>query len=202
MEEIFKPLPWFFIEGSTLPLFYIWDFGTIRSHRFSSHYNIRTYKNKWGYEYFQFMYNKKRVSITVHKAVMLAFVWKRWENMEVNHKDWVKSNNKLENLEYCTHRENVRHSIDTWLSKFHSWKDHYLYGKTWNKHHLSYKIYQYKAHDIWGIFAKWKRINTFWSMREAARSIWWNASHISKCIKDNKLAYGFFWEKLKTDFAK
>jgi predicted DNA-binding protein YlxM (UPF0122 family) len=35
--------------------------------------------------------------------------------MEVNHKDGDKSNNKLENLEWCTGSFNVRHSLDTGL---------------------------------------------------------------------------------------
>ena len=37
------------------------------------------------------------------------------ENLEVNHIDGDKSNNKLENLEWCSGSLNVRHSLDTGL---------------------------------------------------------------------------------------
>lgn len=47
----------------------------------------------------------------VHQLVMLAFVGPPPEGHVVNHKDCVKSNNYLSNLEYVTHKENVRHAV-------------------------------------------------------------------------------------------
>ena len=37
------------------------------------------------------------------------------EDFEVNHKDGDKSNNRLDNLEWCQGSYNVRHSLDTGL---------------------------------------------------------------------------------------
>lgn len=45
----------------------------------------------------------------VHRLVMLAFYGD--SSKVVNHKDLNKSNNSLENLEYVTQKENIRHSI-------------------------------------------------------------------------------------------
>lgn len=53
----------------------------------------------------------------VHYLVALAFMGVRKENTEVNHIDGNKLNNKLDNLEYITHSENVKHSYDIGLSK-------------------------------------------------------------------------------------
>lgn len=41
---------------------------------------------------------------------MLAFVGA--SDLEVNHKDGDKSNNHVENLEYCTHHANMHHAND------------------------------------------------------------------------------------------
>lgn len=48
----------------------------------------------------------------VHRLVMAAHVGQPPEGKQVNHKDGEKSNNRLDNLEYCTPLENLRHCID------------------------------------------------------------------------------------------
>jgi hypothetical protein len=47
----------------------------------------------------------------VHVLVAAAFIGPRPEGKEVNHKDGIKTNNAVANLEYVTPSENVRHSI-------------------------------------------------------------------------------------------
>ncbi len=46
-----------------------------------------------------------------HILVMRYFVGVRPPGMVINHKDAVKANNRLENLEYCTAAENRRHAM-------------------------------------------------------------------------------------------
>lgn len=53
----------------------------------------------------------------IHVIVMEAFVGPCPDGMEVNHKDAVKSNNRLQNLEYATPLENIHHSIGMGLWK-------------------------------------------------------------------------------------
>lgn len=48
-------------------------------------------------------------SYLVHRLVTGAFLGE--SELEVNHKDGDKKNNKIENLEYVTRSENIRHSI-------------------------------------------------------------------------------------------
>lgn len=48
----------------------------------------------------------------VHRVVMLAFVGEPVKGIHVNHKNGVRHDNRLENLEYCTPGENIRHAID------------------------------------------------------------------------------------------
>jgi hypothetical protein len=51
-----------------------------------------------------------RKSITVHRLVAMAFLKQGKNQIWINHKDCNKSNNKVENLEWCTPSENLKHS--------------------------------------------------------------------------------------------
>ena len=54
-------------------------------------------------------------SMTVHKLVATAFLTKKSTDTEINHIDGVKTNNSVENLEWCNHTHNIRHAFKTGL---------------------------------------------------------------------------------------
>lgn len=56
--------------------------------------------------------NHKRTDKKIHAIVLHSFIG--FSTMQINHKDLNKSNNRLDNLEYCTCRENIAHF---WKSK-------------------------------------------------------------------------------------
>lgn len=49
-------------------------------------------------------------SWVVHKWVALTFLGERMEGYEVNHINGIKSDNRIENLEYCTRQGNMIHA--------------------------------------------------------------------------------------------
>lgn len=64
-----------------------------------------------GYALVHFQVDRERSVKTVHELVLAAFVGPRPEGMDINHKDGVKTNNALSNLEYVTRSENHNHAV-------------------------------------------------------------------------------------------
>lgn len=56
--------------------------------------------------------NSEVQAFTVHTLVAEAFLGPRSKGQEINHKDFRTSNNRLDNLEYLTHQENVQHTLE------------------------------------------------------------------------------------------
>ena len=51
----------------------------------------------------------------VHRLVAKSFIQRDAIKFEVNHIDGNKRNNRLDNLEYCTRTENIKHAVETGL---------------------------------------------------------------------------------------
>ena len=64
----------------------------------------------YGYKYVKFRFNGRSERPLVHRVVMEAFVGSRPSQIQVNHKDGIRSNNALSNLEYVTCSENHKHA--------------------------------------------------------------------------------------------
>ena len=59
----------------------------------------------------------KYTKVAVHRAMWEAFMGPIPEGMEINHKNLDRADNRLENLELLTHRENIQHAIDAYKAK-------------------------------------------------------------------------------------
>ena len=69
--------------------------------------------NMHGYAVINISINGKPKGLTVHNAVAHTFLENDYqEGLQVNHKDGNKLNNKLDNLEWVTQTENMRHAVD------------------------------------------------------------------------------------------
>jgi len=73
------------------------------------------------------VYEKGRFTcIFLHRLVAACFIPNKDNKPEINHKDRNKSNNSAENLEWCTHQENIIHSFKTRITP--KGADHWMYG--------------------------------------------------------------------------
>lgn len=66
-----------------------------------------------------------RRTLHVHRLVATAFIGPCPEGMQVNHKNGVKTDNRVENLEYATPAENIQHASATGLLRTSKGSRHY-----------------------------------------------------------------------------
>lgn len=69
--------------------------------------------NKFGYEKVSIRQNGISKIKAVHRLVALTYIPNIENKPAVNHKNGVKTDNRVENLEWCTHSENMKHSFDS-----------------------------------------------------------------------------------------
>lgn len=65
-----------------------------------------------GYERVTLCRDGKRYEMRVHRLVSETFLENKEQSSEVNHKDFNKCNNFVNNLEWCTGSQNVQHAIN------------------------------------------------------------------------------------------
>jgi hypothetical protein len=113
--EIWKDIPWMEWKYKASNL---WNIKSIKYKMSNISKNMTWTKNcKW---YLRVCIRWKNLSI--HRLVMLTFIW--YSELQVNHINHIKTDNRLENLEYCTQSENVKCSYLNWQTKKrpHLWK--------------------------------------------------------------------------------
>jgi len=161
MKEIYKDIPG-----------YEWLY------QVSNLWNVKSFLRWWrilkhwtnsNWYLFNILYNNGAKYYLTHRLVLLAFNWK--SELDCNHKNWDKADNRIENLEYCTRSENELHK----------------YKSLWYSNPKSKKVKQ--------ISVMWECIKLWNSLREASRELQINVNWISACCTwRRKTAWSFLWE--------
>ena len=133
--------------------------------------------------------NSKNKSFYIHRLVGIAFIDNINNYSDINHKDGNTHNNNLNNLEWCTRSDNIKHSYKA-LKRKASVKGFIEYNEKQKR-----KINQY---DLNGNFIK-----TWDSIKDAENYLNLKFSgSICECCqhrRGRKSAYGYKWEYVNND---
>lgn len=107
MKEIWKPIP-------SRPRYEASNLGRIRSAK--SLRLLKPIPDRYGYvQVTPYQPVRRYIRRTVHSLVAETFLGPRPEGLDINHKNGIKTDNAVWNLEYVTRAENLRHALRTGL---------------------------------------------------------------------------------------
>lgn len=123
----------------------------------------KQYLHKNGYMTVVLCTAEKDKTFSVHRLIAEAFLPNPENKQTVNHKNGIKTDNNVSNLEWMTYKENQQHAYDKLGKKGPSFR----------------KCYQYDKKD--------NLLNIFESLSQAARKTNINVGSIQKCCATTKI---------------
>lgn len=124
-----------------------------------------------GYPRVQMWVNGKKYIKTIHRLVALAFIPNPENKPCINHIDGNKLNYSIDNLEWCTQRDNIIHAIRTGLNSVDNMLKAAHKNKGWEKAAESVK--KKVICDDGTIYN---------SLKECAKAIGTSPEYLSRCI--------------------
>ncbi len=133
---------------------------------------LTPHKSRDGYLRLGLRTNGVRKYFNTHRLVAQSFIPNPDNKPFVNHIDGDKSNNRVENLEWCNQSENMKHAYRTGL--------------------------KYPSHPkaVIQCTLDGEVVGEFSSRQEAARSVGAHGSNINKAIRDDTVCAGYKWREV------
>lgn len=127
------------------------NFGRVKS--ILSNIYLKHCINSVGYYQVTLCLNGKKFNHTIHKLIAESFLFKKSNDLVVDHINNIKTDNRIENLQYITHRINVTKDKKNTVSKYvgvtfekkiNKWRSRIRINK--KNIHLGYFNDEYEAH--------------------------------------------------------
>lgn len=171
--EIWKPIQWY----ETYEISSLWRIRNTNYRRTWETKVLAPYVNSSGYQFVQLWNMWGFKNMKIHRLVAEAFITNSWMKPQVNHLNGLKTDNRVENLEWCTNGENQKHAYSTGLKVPAEWTG---FPKSPVMQFMDGKL-------VW----------EYESAMDASRKTWISQWGISKCCRwESKSAGGYTW-KLK-----
>ena len=156
-------------------LYKISDKGRVKSIGYKKERILKPGRDKYGYLLVSLCKNHKIKYCHIHRLVALTFILNPNNLPQVNHKDEDKTNNRVENLEFCDRKYNCNYG-----TRIQRINEKNTNGK------LSKPVIQYTKTGEF--IKKWK------STKDVERNLGYACGHISNCCNGKyKSAYGYVW---------
>lgn len=173
MQEIYKDIPWY--EW----LYKISSSWIVQSSNKKEAKKVR--KDKDGYIIINLYKWDWWKTHKLHRLLAQSFIPNPDNKSQVNHKNWIKHDNSLLNLEWVTWSENQRHRYDVLKMQ---WPNTWY---VWVKNKRSKRVSQYTL--------DWTFIETFNCVKDVTRKLWYKQWPISSCARwERPSKYGFIWK--------
>ena len=124
----------------------------------------------------------KWTQTSIHRILAHAFIENPNDYKIINHKDWNRSNNNINNIEWCTHSYNSLHWYrSNWrvITDKHRIKASQQWIKNWKK--------------VKQLTIEWDLLNIFRSCKQACKILWFKSnSRISRCARGLEKKYMWY----------
>ena len=105
--------------------YWVDDEGRVWSNKSGEIKELKGINNNDGYLRVSLCKNGKWKWMSIHRLVAMAFLDNPEKYEQVNHKNGIKTDNRLENLEWCNNSQNMKHAYSIGLKKAKGSKNGY-----------------------------------------------------------------------------
>lgn len=108
-NEIWRAIP------NTNNMYFVSNYGRVKTLKWGKERVLKQCKTRKGYLYVSIYYTTGQKTPKVHRLVAQQFIPNPNGYLEVNHKDEIKTNNHVSNLEWCNRQYNIDYG--TWKER-------------------------------------------------------------------------------------